>query len=191
MPQSYDVVVIGGGHNGLVNAAYLAKAGKKGVGFGAAARAGRSRGHRRNRAWLPVFRMFLRGFAAAAGNYPRTGSAAAWAGNPAAGRHVFANAERRLFVARERPRKNAAGNPPAFAHGCGSIRRILEDDDADVPVREADAFDDSAGPDDAQSEGPEAVEFPAAAFPRAFLGRTLHADPVDDHELGGFSGPVV
>ena len=29
MLQSYDVIVIGGGHNGLVNAAYLAKAGKK------------------------------------------------------------------------------------------------------------------------------------------------------------------
>src|SRR5262252_294198 len=29
MAQSYDVVVIGGGHNGLVNAAYLAKAGKQ------------------------------------------------------------------------------------------------------------------------------------------------------------------
>jgi phytoene dehydrogenase-like protein len=29
MSQSYDAVVIGGGHNGLVNAAYLAKAGKK------------------------------------------------------------------------------------------------------------------------------------------------------------------
>ena len=27
--QKYDVIVIGGGHNGLVNAAYLARAGKK------------------------------------------------------------------------------------------------------------------------------------------------------------------
>src|SRR5271166_564921 len=29
MAQHYDVIVIGGGHNGLVNAAYLAKAGKR------------------------------------------------------------------------------------------------------------------------------------------------------------------
>src|SRR3981189_1379166 len=29
MAKSYDVIVIGGGHNGLVNAAYLARAGKK------------------------------------------------------------------------------------------------------------------------------------------------------------------
>src|SRR4030095_733851 len=29
MSKQYDVVVIGGGHNGLVNAAYLARAGKK------------------------------------------------------------------------------------------------------------------------------------------------------------------
>lgn len=29
MPNSYDCIIIGGGHNGLVNAAYLARAGKK------------------------------------------------------------------------------------------------------------------------------------------------------------------
>ena len=29
MAKRYDIIVIGGGHNGLVNAAYLAKAGKK------------------------------------------------------------------------------------------------------------------------------------------------------------------
>jgi len=29
MTQKYDVIVIGGGHNGLVNAAYLARAGKR------------------------------------------------------------------------------------------------------------------------------------------------------------------
>src|SRR6202050_4600370 len=29
MPKKYDVIVIGGGHNGLVNAAYLARQGKK------------------------------------------------------------------------------------------------------------------------------------------------------------------
>src|SRR2546426_11840677 len=29
MPQRYDAIVIGGGHNGLVHAAYLARAGKR------------------------------------------------------------------------------------------------------------------------------------------------------------------
>ena len=29
MPEKFDAIVIGGGHNGLINAAYLARAGKK------------------------------------------------------------------------------------------------------------------------------------------------------------------
>ena len=29
MPNKYDAIIVGGGHNGLVNAAYLARAGLK------------------------------------------------------------------------------------------------------------------------------------------------------------------
>jgi phytoene dehydrogenase-like protein len=29
VPDSFDVIIIGGGHNGLVTAAYLARAGRK------------------------------------------------------------------------------------------------------------------------------------------------------------------
>ena len=53
MPQRYDAVVIGGGHNGLVTAAYLAKAGKKVARAREASRAGRCGRLRGDRARLP------------------------------------------------------------------------------------------------------------------------------------------
>ena len=31
MPQPYDAIIIGGGHNGLVTAAYLGRAGRKAI----------------------------------------------------------------------------------------------------------------------------------------------------------------
>src|SRR2546428_5589754 len=103
--------------------------------------------------------MFVCGVVVAAGNYSRSGSAAAWAGNFAARWNVLADAERRLLVADERSRADSAGNSAALAGGCRGVRGIFQDDDADVPVREADSVDDSAGPDDAAAQ-----RFAAAAL---------------------------
>ena len=50
--KKYDVIVIGGGHNGLMNAAYLARAGKKVSGAGAPLRVGRRGRYGRGVSWL-------------------------------------------------------------------------------------------------------------------------------------------
>src|ERR1700722_9852168 len=135
--------------------------------------------------------MFVRGFIAAAGNYSRFGLAAARAGNPAARWNLCAHAERRLPVADERSRTDSAGNPPAFAGRCGGVRRIFQDDDPDVPLREAHLVDDSAGPHHVAAEGFAAIAFLNAKVSRFIERRTVHADSVDDHVGGGFSESVV
>src|SRR5215813_12599520 len=135
--------------------------------------------------------MFVCGVIAAAGNYPRPGFAAAWAGDFAVGRHIHADAERRLPVADERSRADGAGNPAAFASRRRGVRGIFEDDDADVPICEADPEHDSAGPDDAEAKGFDAAEFSDTAFPVAFERRAVHAGSADDDVSGGLSGSVV
>src|SRR5262245_52503902 len=111
--------------------------------------------------------MFLCGFAFAAGNYPGPGSAAARAGDSAAGWNIYADAQRRLLVADERSRADDTRNSAALTLGCGGVRGIFEDDDPDVPVREADPFHDSAGPDHAEAERFAAAQFPDATVPVA------------------------
>src|ERR1700745_2921974 len=110
--------------------------------------------------------MFVRGVVVAAGNYSRFGFAAAWTGNFAAGWNVLADVEWRLLVANERSRADGAGDSATLARGCGGVRRIFEDDDADVPVREADFVDDSARPDDPAAEGFTTASFLNAEIPR-------------------------
>ena len=93
MAQRYDAVIIGGGHNGLVSAAYLARAGmktlvleKRHVLGGAAV----------TEELFPGFRFSvfsLRRLPAAARDHPRAGPAAPRPRHPAARRHVHAAPE--------------------------------------------------------------------------------------------------
>ena len=111
---TYDAIVIGGGHNGLVAAAYLARAGAAHPGPRATARPRRRRRHRGDRPGLPLLRRVLRRQPAAAGDHPRARPAPSRPRDPAARRHVHAAACRHraggrpwpgLPVARQRPRR--------------------------------------------------------------------------------------
>ena len=88
----YDAIVIGGGHNGLVCAAYLARAGQEGAGARARDARRRRGGDRGDLPRLQVLGVLLRGEPAAAGDHPRPRAAAARAADPAAREHRHAAA---------------------------------------------------------------------------------------------------
>ena len=91
--QRYDAVIIGGGHNGLISAAYLARAGLKTLVLERRHVLG---GAAVTEELFPGFRFSvfsLRRVAAAAGDHPRARPAQARPRHPAARRHVHAAAE--------------------------------------------------------------------------------------------------
>src|SRR5438477_3822314 len=135
--------------------------------------------------------MLLRSLVIAPGNHSRARFAAAWPRDLAPRWHLFADAQWRLPVAHERSCAHAARDSPPLPARCRGLRRILEDDDPDVPLREAAALDDPARSHDAASARSQTASFPDAALPFALLGRTLHAGSIDDHECRRFSRPVV
>src|SRR5450432_4068737 len=94
---------------------------EKSARFGAAARAWRGSGYRRNYSRIFVFGVLVRGFVAAAGDYSGAGSAAARAGDFAVGRDVYSDGQRRPPLADERPCARAARDSAAFAIGRGSV----------------------------------------------------------------------
>src|SRR5471030_618313 len=99
--MKYHAIVIGGGHNGLTAAAYLARAGRKVLVLERRHILG---GAAVTEEVFPGFKfsVFVRRLAAPAGDHPRSRSAAPRPRDPAARRHVHADAERRLPVARQR-----------------------------------------------------------------------------------------
>jgi phytoene dehydrogenase-like protein len=109
----YDAIIIGGGHNGLTTAAYLARAGKKVLVL--------ERRHVLGGA--AVTEEVFPGFKFSVCSYvvsllrpeiirDLTCPATAW--NPAAGRHLHSHAERRLSVASERSRQDPSRDRAAL-----------------------------------------------------------------------------
>ena len=173
IPMShYDVIVIGGGHNGLVNAAYLARAGRKVLVLERRHVVGGAAVTEEIYPGLQVLRLLVRRLAAAARDHPRARSAAARPGDPAARRHVHADAERRLPVARQRSRQDAPRNRAALEGRRRGVRRVRQGDGRDGPLREAHPQHDAAGSDVARSARPDGSAVPRPPLPGALATRT-------------------
>jgi phytoene dehydrogenase-like protein len=105
--MKYDAIVIGGGHNGLTAAAYLARAGRKVLVLERRHIVG---GAAVTEEVFPGFHFSVCSYVVSLlrpGDHPRPRSAAPRPRDPAARRHLHADAERRLPVARERSREDA------------------------------------------------------------------------------------
>ena len=175
LAERYDAVIIGGGHNGLVSAAYLARAGLKTLVLEQRHVLG---GAAVTEELFPGFRFSvftLRRLAPAAGDHPRPRAAAPRPRHPAPRRDVHAappgrrapkrggrrGAGRRLPVARQRPRPDDPRAPPLVGDRRRGVRGIRPAHGRDGPVHQADPRDHAARPDLARPAAAPAARRPA------------------------------
>ena len=124
---TYDAIVVGGGHNGLVNAGYLAKAGLRTLVLERRHLVGGAAITEELRAGLLVHDVLLRAEPAAAGDHPRArpGQARLHAADDAV--VVPPDRRRRLPAARRRPRPEHPGDPRHSPHDADAYDRYHHD----------------------------------------------------------------
>ncbi len=108
--RTYDAIVVGGGHNGLVNGAYLAKAGLKTLILERRPLVRRRGDHRGALPGLLVHDLLVRPEPAPAGHHPRPRADQARLHAAADVVDLRADGERRLPVARPGPRREPQGD---------------------------------------------------------------------------------
>ena len=191
MGQHYDAIVIGGGHNGLTNAAYLAKAGKKVLVL--------ERRHVLGGA--AVTEEIVPGFLFSECSYvvsllrpeiireldlPRHGLEIL----PLDGTFTPMPSGDYLWRMNDHGRtvREIRRHSRIDAEAYEDFSKMMT---PHVPVREADSVDDPAGSNHAEAERSETASFYFPKIPRFIERRTLYACAVDDDECGRFPGSVV
>ena len=190
MAKRYDAVVIGGGHNGLTSAAYLAKAGKKVLVL--------ERRHVLGGA--AVTEEIFPGFKFSVYSYVvsllrpeiirELELPEARPGDPAARRHDHA-ARRRLPVAGERPRHHDPRAPPLVEERRRGLRGVRPADGRDGALHQADPVDRAAGPGQAEPDGLAAARRSGEGLQGPADAPADHVHPADDDERRRLPGPVV
>ena len=189
--MNYDVIVVGGGHNGLINAAYLARSGRKVL---VVERRHVLGGAAVTEEIFPGFKYsvcsyvvsLLRPEIIRELDLPRHGLEIL----PLDGTFT-PMPDRRLPLARERSREDAPRDRAALPGRRRGLRGIRQGDGRDGAFRQADSQHDAARSDLARAARPEGPPVPRPAIPGALGPGQVQPGPADDHERGRFPRPVV
>jgi hypothetical protein len=196
--QRYDAVIIGGGHNGLVSAAYLARAGMRTLVLERRHVLGGAPSPRRS-SRASVLRSRATWSACSGPRSSATSPARARPGHPAARRDVHPpprgrgppRRRWRLPVAGERPRADRPGAASLVEERRGGVRGVRPAHGGDGPLHQADPRDRPGGPYGSRPAPAPAARRPGPRLRAAHGAPAGRLRPAHDDERRRLPRPVV